>query len=150
MKKHIFAVLACLFVTVSAMGQKLLYQPYAVDTITNTESDTIYVNSAGASGGYGTQATAVDFQNIWAGKWLVTRTQLSGTTNVALKVESTPIGGTSTTTAWAQEVAGAGTGATAEWISISEMLGRRYRIILTGSGTQSSLYFVYFSGKKKT
>lgn len=149
--KQIIMTMFALFLTVGAMAQsKLLYQPYAVDTITNTESDTIYVNTAGASGAYGTQVTAIDFQNIWAGKWFVTRTQLSGTTNVALKIESTPVGGKSTTTAWAQEVAGAGTGATAEWISISEMVGRRYRIILTGSGTQSTRYFVFFSGKKKT
>jgi hypothetical protein len=141
MKKHIFAVLACLVLAVSAQAQNPLYYLWSLDTLTNTGSDTIYLSSAG------THATALDIQSVYAGRWTVKRTNISGTTNIALKVESTPVR-TGTTTLWASVATGAGTGATLEALTVNPMLDRRYRIILTGTGTQSTSYQVAFSGKK--
>lgn len=140
--KHIFLMLALALISLSATAQKTINYVWALDTITNTEVDTIYLGATGLAAG------AVDFQSLFGGQWTVVRTNISGTTSIALKIEATPVA-SGTTTVWAQVAAGAATTATPEAVTISEMLSRRYRIILTGSGTQSSSYRVYFSGKKK-
>lgn len=143
MKQVIF--LACFFAFIAnASAQKILAYTYNLDTITNTESDTIYIGSSST----GAMSGAIDFQSLFAGRFQFTRTSISGTANVALKVESTLVY-TGTSTEWVSVATGSGTGATAEYISLSEMGDRRYRVILTGSGTQSTSYRVRFVGKKK-
>lgn len=125
--------------------RKVLLYSYALDTITNTESDTIYIGTS-STGAY---SGVVDFQSLYAGQWTFIRTNISGTSNVALKIEQTPLY-TGSNTYWTSIATGAGTGATAEAITVSEMLGRRYRVILTGTGSQLTSYRVYFSAKLKT
>lgn len=108
---------------------KLPSKTFAADTITNGESDTIRLSSV-----------ISDVQWLYTYSWHVSRTNLSGTTNVALKVEETtdPTGATG----WVTVNTGAGTGATAERMTGTELLGRQQRLVATGTGTQSTRYVV--------
>ncbi len=132
----LFVIFAGIAITGQSFGpppppspQKLVFKNFAVDTITNTEADTILLSSA-----------VSDVQSLYTYSWHVSRTNLSGTTNVALKVEERIP--TSGTTGWVTVNKGSGTGATAERLTGTELLGRQQRLILTGSGTQSSSYLV--------
>lgn len=148
MKKIIygFALLSLLITGIAITSQsfappppsppKLVFKAFSVDTITNAESDTILLSSA-----------VSDVQSLYTYSWHVARTNLSGVTNVALKVEERIA--TSGTTGWVSVNTGSGTGATAERLTGTELLGRQQRLILTGSGTQSTSYLVWVCLKLK-
>lgn len=122
---------------------------YTLDTITNAANDTLYIPA-------NYQEQLSDFQVCVS----VTRTNISGTTNLAVKVEETAwpySGSTAPTLGWASalNVAGsaaatAATTATTENITIPHIYGRNLRIIVDGTGTQSSSYRIRWLMKKKT
>ena len=170
MKNKIAILLCALFTVVCAMsfsgngideradlGQvnEAFYAPgtsytyaYTLDTITNAANDTLYIPA-----NYREQLS--DFQVCVS----VTRTNISGTTNIAVKVEETAwpySGSTAPTLGWASalNVAGsaaatAATTATTENITIPHIYGRNLRIIVDGTGTQSSSYRIRWLMKKK-
>lgn len=109
------------------------YKAYSLDTLANAANDTLTLSEKLLSN--------------YEGVFQVVRTNISGTTNVALKVEQAVI--TSGNTDWVSVATGAGTGATTEALQLTSMLGTRYRIILDGTGTQSTSYRVHVMLKKK-
>jgi len=127
-----------------------IYQyTYTKDTITNAANDTLYLPSS-------LRPVYSDFQMIWS----VVRTNISGTTNLAVKVEETPYAYTSTTppsAGWAATLnsaiaaaATAATTATTENLYIPHAYGINFRTIIDGTGTQSSSYVIRVVLKKKT
>lgn len=121
---------------------------YAKDTISNALNDTLYLPS-------NMRPVLSDFLQNWA----ITRTNISGTTNVAVKVEQTNYaysGTTPPTAGWVTatnnvgtSAATAATTATTEAISIPNSYGINYRVIVDGTGSQSTSYVIRVTLKKK-
>ncbi len=121
---------------------------YTKDTITNAANDTLYLPST-------FRPQLSDFQMCVS----VTRTNISGTTNLAVKVEDTAYkytGSTPPTAGWAATLnsalaaaATAATTATTENLNIPHIYGMNTRIIVDGTGTQSSSYVIRVVLKKK-
>jgi hypothetical protein len=109
----------------------------ALDTITNTEVDTLVIG-----GGVGT-----NFLTNYEGAVFATLTNVSGTTNVAIVVDEGYVH-TDGTTRW---VLGkdtlSGTGVGTRVVEIGTMVGTKYRLRLTGTGTQNTTYRVQFIAK---
>lgn len=112
---------------------------FALDTITDAANDTLYLPSRMS-----------DLHSNFQGCVSVTRTNISGTTNIAVKVEETAYdysGSTAPTEGWASALkvggtaaATAATTATIENLNIPESYGMAWRIVVDGTGTQSSSY----------
>jgi len=121
---------------------------FALDTISNANNDTLYLPARlrPVRGGYSMQVS-------------VTRTNISGTTNIAVKAEESAwpyTGSTPPTLGWASALnsanaaaATAATTATTENINIPWTYGQSYRIIVDGTGTQSSSYRIRVFLKKR-
>jgi len=109
----------------------------AADTITNTGADTLVIG-----GGFGT-----NFLTNYEGAVFATLTNVSGTTNVAIVVDEGFVH-TDGTTRW---VLGkdtlSGTGVGTRVVEIGTMVGTKYRLRLTGTGTQNTTYRVQFIAK---
>jgi hypothetical protein len=131
---RILIVIALIVLAGGAKAQTLdpFYRYSITDTITNTESDTILLPALMLS--------------PWSYNWTIQTAQLSGTTNLAYTVqESSSVAGSD----WLQVGTGTATGATFLGRLVGALIyGQRQRIIITGTGTQSTLYTVYFVGKK--
>ena len=123
---------------------------YTKDTITNAANDTLYLPSR-------LRPVLSDFQASVS----VTRTSLSGTANIAVKVEETNYAYTSSTTppvaGWAATLnsanaaaATAATTATTESFYLPHLYGINFRTIVDGTGTQTSSYVIRWVFKKKT
>lgn len=98
---------------------------WTLDTITNAANDTL----------------TLPFGNIlsnyeWA--YFVTRTNISGTTNIAVSVQASGV--KTGDTDWVQVGVTSATTATNEIVSGTSFHGLRHRIIVDGTGTQSSSY----------
>jgi len=121
------------------------------DTITDAANDTLYLP---------TSPRMRPVYSNFTGCVSVTRTNISGTTNLAVKLEETAYaysGSTAPTAAWASALkvggsaaATAATTATTENLAIPDMYGMNYRVIIDGTGTQSSSYVIRLLLKKKT
>jgi hypothetical protein len=109
------------------------HRPYSLDTITNAANDTILL--------------PVALYSAFEGVFQVVRTSISGTANIALKVEQSNIA--SGNTDWVSVATGSGTGATTEALQLTSMNGLRYRLILDGTGTQSTSYRAHVTIKRK-
>ncbi len=109
------------------------HRPYSLDTITNAANDTILL--------------PVALYSAFEGVFQVVRTSISGTPNVAIKVEQSNIA--SGNTDWVSVATGSGTGATTEALQLTSMNGLRYRLILDGTGTQSTSYRAHITIKRK-
>ena len=126
--KYIFSIIAALMLfTVSVNAQKVgdYYAKAMVtlDTITNTESDTINLG--------------VNLLSNYAYNYIISRTQLSGTANTTVKLqESNELTGS----VWYDVATASGTGATVGIIQGANTYGVRHRILITGTGTQSLSY----------
>lgn len=109
------------------------YYTYAPsqDTITNTEADTLTL--------------PVALLSTWSASYSVNLTQLSGTANVAVVLQKS---NTANGTDWKTLDTFTGTSGLLHE-EYSELLGRRYRLILTGTGTQSTTYDIDAILKKK-
>lgn len=122
---------------------------YTKDTITNAANDTLYLPSR-------LRPVLNDFQV----SVIVTRTNISGTTNLAVKLEGTNYaysGSTPPTAGWtpvptAANAAAvtAATTATEEIFNLEHLYGINYRTIIDGTGTQSSSYVIRWVFKRKT
>ncbi len=119
---------------------------FTKDTITDAENDTLYLpkqyNIAP------TAANMADLQTLRTYAYFITRTNLSGTTNVAVSLQESgalspgasdwvTIGTTAATTATAEKLAG------------TEVTGRHQRLIIDGTGTQGSSYQIWAILKAK-
>ena len=123
---------------------------WRLDTISNANNDTLYLPS-------NLRPLVSDFTVAVA----ITRTNISGTTNLAVKLEGTNwaySGSTPPTQGWATALntanaaaATAATTATTEHILLPSTWGLiNYRVIVDGTGTQSSSYRIRLTLKKKT
>ena len=122
---------------------------FTKDTITDAANDTLYLPSR-------LRPVLNDFLvNV-----SVTRTNISGTTNLAVKLEGSNYaysGTTPPTAGWAAvpnaanaAAATAATTATTEVFNLEHLYGLNYRTIVDGTGTQSSSYVIRWTFKRKT
>lgn len=132
----------------AAVGTTMYEYTYTKDTITNAANDTLYLPSR-------LRPVNSDFLISVA----VTRTSISGTHNLAVKVEESNYnytGSTPPTAGWVASLNSAGTAAataattaTEELLRIPSAWSKSYRVIIDGTGTQSSSYVIRLVMKKK-
>lgn len=137
------------FNRVEPLASNTFYEyTYTKDTIANAANDTLYLPS-------NMRPVLSNYQITYA----VTRTNISGTTNLAVKVEESAYkysGSTPPTAGWAASLNSAGsaaataaTTATTEALYIPNAYGCSYRCIIDGTGTQSSSYVIRVILKKR-
>lgn len=114
---------------------------WALDTITNAANDTLTLPSSLAI-----SVMYSDFEYSYS----IVRTSISGTINLALKIEQSNYANNTApgNTAWASLATGSGTGATVEYLN-GDCTAMRLRYIVDGTGTQSSSYRLRAIFKKK-
>ena len=132
-----------------SIGTTFYQYTYTKDTITNAANDTLYLPAV---------LRPVNSDFIMA--YSVTRTNISGTTNLAVKIEESTYrysGTTPPTAGWVATLNTAGsaaataaTTATEEELRIPNAFGSSYRCIIDGTGTQSSSYVIRLVMKKKS
>lgn len=105
---------------------------FTPDTITNTERDTLLL--------------PVDFVSPWSYLYQVVIDSLSGTDTLAFTIQESAL--KSGNTDWVTVATGAGSRGNPARITGALMYGRRQRIIIIGSGTQSTRYSIAFLAKK--
>jgi hypothetical protein len=125
-----------------------LSHTWTKDTITNAANDTLYLPSR-------MRPVNSDYMIAFS----INRTSISGTANLAVKVEESVYnytGSTPPTRGWVTSLNSVGgaadtdaTTATEETIRIPNAYGRSYRIIIDGTGTQSTSYDAAILMKKK-
>lgn len=139
MKSFIFAIVGILFVSTAAfMGgapgldnRTTFVKSFDADTITNAEKDTISI--------------AATFLTNYLLNVSAVRTSISGTHNVKLYLDES---GTSTgNTDWRVIDSTSTTSATVGVIRQDRMYARRFRIRVSGTGTQSSRYKIDVTAK---
>lgn len=138
--KILTAFFVCLFAAFGLSAQSYYSRTLVtLDTITNTEADTILVGPSATS--YYT------FNSNFAYIYVLARTSLSGTANTTMVLQESNVatGGAAT---WYTVATASGTGATVTSVSASNLYGRRHRLILTGTGTQSTSYGITATLKK--
>ena len=138
--KFLTALFVCLFAAFGLSAQSYYSRTLVtLDTITNTEADTILVGPSATS--YYT------FSSNFAYIYVLARTSLSGTANTTMVLQESNVstGGAAT---WYTVATASGTGATVTTISAANLYGRRHRLILTGTGTQSTSYGITATLKK--
>lgn len=104
---------------------KLYVKDWVLDTILNAAKDTLLL-------------PATDVQSNYEWSYHITRTSISGTANVAVSVQASGV--RTGNNDWTQVAITSGTGATNEILSSASFFGRRHRIIVNGTGTQSTSY----------
>lgn len=112
----------------------VLPKTWTLDTITNAANDTLTLPWT--------------LQSRYTGALQITRTNISGTTNLSVVIQSSVTSASSSDATWVAVATSAGTGATAEVLTLAETYGQRYRIIVDGTGTQSSSYQLSWLSKK--
>lgn len=112
----------------------VLSKTWTLDTITNAANDTLTV--------------PFTMQSRYTGALQITRTNISGTTNLAVSIQASVTNSTSTDVTWVTVATTSATTATAELLTLAETYGQRYRIIVDGTGTQSSSYRLSWLSKK--
>lgn len=105
---------------------RLLVKTWALDTITNAANDTLTLPWT--------------LQSRYTGSLQITRTNISGTTNIAVSIQASVTSSSGTDATWVTVATTSATTATAELLTLAETYGQRYRIIVDGTGTQSSSY----------
>lgn len=133
MKKILLLSLAlCAMASVQAQNLDAYYRYTVSDTITDAEADTIEL--------------PVLMLSPWSYNWTIQTTQLSGTQALAVALqESSSINGTDWFPVDSKSTTGA---ADLDRITGQLIYGQRQRIIITGTGTQSTKYSIYFIAKK--
>lgn len=141
MKNKVFtALFVCLFAALVLSAQTYYSRSLVtLDTITNTEADTVLVGPSATS--YYT------FNSNFAYIYVLARTSLSGTANTTMVLQESNVS-TAGTATWYTVATASGTGATVTSVSASNLYGRRHRLILTGTGTQSTSYGITATLKK--
>lgn len=141
MKNKIFtAFFVCLFAAFGLSAQSYYSRTLvALDTITNSEADTILVGPSAS--------TYYTFNSNFAYIYVLNRTSLTGTatTTMILQESNVSTGGAAT---WYTVATASGTGATTTSVSAANLFGRRHRLILTGGATQITSYGITATLKK--
>jgi hypothetical protein len=104
---------------------RLYSYEFSLDTITNAANDTLAL-------------PATDVQSNYEWAYFITRTSISGTANIAVAVQASGV--RSGNTDWTQVGVTSATTATNEVVGSTTFHGRRHRIIVDGTGTQSTSY----------
>lgn len=112
----------------------VLPKTWALDTITNAANDTLTLPWT--------------MQSRYTGALQITRTSISGTANIAVSIQASVTSASSTDVTWVTVATTAATTATPELLTLAETYGQRYRIIVDGTGTQSSSYRLSWLGKR--
>ena len=136
----VIAAIAALAFAFAPDVQTTTPQPYVFNsngTLTNAATNTIVVG-----GGDGT-----NFLSNFHGAVFINTVQTSGTTSLVLHVDEGFVSDNGTTY-WVNSVDTlAVSGATTLRVEINTLSGRKYRIRLVGTGTQSTAYRVQFHAK---
>mgnify|MGYP006931609411 CR=1 FL=1 len=132
-----------------SVGTGFLEYTYTLDTISNAANDTLYLPSR-------MRPVLSDYIMTYS----VKRTNISGTTNIAVKIEESTYkysSSTPPTAGWVASLNTAGsaaataaTTATEEEIRLPNAHGVSYRCIVDGTGTQSTSYVIRVIMKKKS
>lgn len=104
---------------------RLYSYEFTLDTISNAANDTLSL-------------PATDVQSNYEWSYFITRTSISGTANIAVAIQASGV--RSGSTDWTQVGVTSATTATNEIVSGTSFYGRRHRIIVDGTGTQSTSY----------
>ena len=135
MKRALFIALFCVAaIAVKAQTLDAFWSyTFTTDTITNTEADTLLLPA--------------DFVSPWSYTYSIVLDSLSGADTLSFVVqESASKSGNSD---WVTVSTGAGSELTSPLrLTTALMYGRRARIIIRGSGTQSTTYSIVFLAKK--
>lgn len=119
---------------VEPMAAPSLYtKDFTLDTITNAANDTL--------------ALGANILSNYEWSYHIIRTNISGTTNIAVAIQAS--GNTSGDTDWVTVATTSATTATNEILSGVSFYGLRHRVIVDGTGTQSSSYKIKAVLKKK-
>lgn len=119
---------------VEPMASPSLYtKDFTLDTITNAANDTL--------------ALGANILSNYEWSYHIIRTNISGTTNIDVTVQAS--GNTTGDTDWVTVATTSATTATNEILSGVSFYGLRHRIIVDGTGTQSSSYKIKAILKKK-
>lgn len=97
---------------------------FTLDTITDAENDTL--------------SFPYNVFSSYSSLYQITRTNISGTTNVAVTLQQSAV--TSGNTDWVTVATTSATTATNEALTLNPTYGVRYRLIVDGSGTQNTSY----------
>jgi len=120
---------------------------YRKDTIANAAKDTLLIGNR-ASSATNTVTTPTNFLSLYTYDISVVRANLSGTTNLKVYLDrSCARSGTSTD--WVLIDSAATTTATNAIVRGTDATGARYRLRISGTGTQSSTYQIWTIWKKK-
>lgn len=120
---------------------------YRKDTIANAAKDTLFVGNR-TNSAWNTVTTPTNFLSLYTYDISVVRANLSGTTNLKVYLDkSCAISGTSTD--WQVIDSVATTTATTGMMRGTDATGARYRLRISGTGTQSSTYQIWSIWKKK-
>ena len=109
----------------AAPPPRLYSYEFSLDTIANAANDTLSL-------------PASDVQSNYEWAYFITRTSISGTANIAVTVQASGV--RSGNTDWVNVGTTSATTASNEIISGTSFHGRRHRIIVDGTGTQSTSY----------
>lgn len=145
--KFLTALFVCLFAAFGLSAQSYYSRTLVtLDTITNTEADTIYV-VFGTRALTEANANLAPFNSNFAYIYVLNRTSISGTANTTMVLEESNVasGGAST---WYTVATASGTGATTTTITGASLPGRRHRLKFTGTGTQLTSYGITATFKK--
>ncbi len=120
---------------------------YRKDTITNAAKDTLFVGNR-TSTAWNTVASPTNFLSLYTYDIAIVRASLSGTHNVKVYLDkSCTASGTSTD--WQLIDSTSATTATTATIRGTDATGARYRLRISGTGTQSSTYQIWSIWKRK-
>lgn len=135
MRKALFIALFCVAaIAVKAQTLDAFWSyTFTTDTITNAEADTLLLPA--------------DFVSPWSYTYSIVVDSLSGTDTLSFVLQESV--SKSGNTDWVTVSTGAGSKLTSPLrITAALMYGRRARIIVRGSGTQSTTYAITFLAKK--
>lgn len=104
---------------------RLYTYEFTLDTLSNANNDTLLL-------------PATDVQSNYEWAYFITRTSISGTANIAVAVQASGV--RSGNADWTQVGVTSATTATNEIVSGTSFHGRRHRLIVDGTGTQSTSY----------
>ena len=137
MNRLLIIMICCIGITLAMEAQNVFHYRPAADTITNTESDTLTWTFHNYS-----------FDYCWN---LEITTGISGTDSLTVVIEETA--SPSSSTAWKQVGSTVTLGATGSANRIALITGRVYgvkqRILITGVGTQSTIYRLWSTFRKR-
>ena len=120
---------------------------YRKDTITNAAKDTLFIGNR-ASSATNTVTTPTNFLSLYTYDISVVRANLSGTTNLKVYLDKSDTR-SGTSTDWFLIDSVSTTNATIGMIRGTDATGARYRLRISGTGTQSSTYQIWSIWKKK-